>query len=274
MKTIMKLGAGLLLAVVPAGAQANPEPAPISHEKCWTGDVTVVNTQNKTLTGEHWQFSKTFYLGEKCPISTVDNHDATLSDLRPGEKVRIRYRSVEGVLVADRIVEEALHYKGTVQSVDPNTHTLTMAEAPLYQPFHAAERFHIAGDCKVILSNGREGSWNDVQPGDHISVVYELPRGSQVAYRIRERTATFEGLAGTIDLSTRTLEAKEGSSEKQFAVGDHCQVILSGDRTGQLKNVMPGQEYRFTYETGNGINVLDRIAPVPATAAAGTASPG
>ena len=95
-------------------------------------------------------------------------------------------------------------------------------------------------------------------------MVYELPNGSRVAYRIRERTTTWNGVAEVIDLKTRTLNAKEGSREKQFALSDHCPVILRGDRSGHLKDLMPGQTYRFTYEAVNGINVLDGVTPAKA----------
>jgi len=110
MNMIRNCGFVFLIAVLPVSAKASQEPTARKHERCWTGTLTAVNTQGRALTGEHWHFSKTFYLGEKCAISTVDNKEASLADLRPGEKVRIRYQDTEGVLVADRIAERALRY--------------------------------------------------------------------------------------------------------------------------------------------------------------------
>jgi hypothetical protein len=272
MKTIMNTGFVLLLAALPAGVNANPDPATQGQESYWTGTLTAVNTGEKTLRGERWRLPKTFHLGVQCAISTIDNKQAALGDLRPGEEVQIRYQDAEGVLVADRIAEKALRYNGSVRDVDLKAGTVTMAEAPLYQPFRAPKGFRLAGDCKVILWNGQEGRLADVRPGDQISVVYELPEGSQIAYRIREKTTTFEGVADAINLKARTLKAREGSVEKQFTLGRGCQVVRSGERSGHLRDLRLGRAYEFTYENVNGINVLDRIAPAPLAKTAETAS--
>jgi hypothetical protein len=258
--------------MIPIGARAGTETSRMNTEHWWTGRITAVNTQDNTISGKHLQYTRTFRLGEKCPISAVDNHQATLGDLRPGEKVRISYRDVEGVLVANHITEQALSYHGTVQNVDPKTGTVQMEEARVERPFRAPKSFQIAGDCQVILWNGQEGNLADVHPGDRVSVVYELPNRQQVAYRIREQTASFEGVADTIDLPARTLKAKEGSQEVQFVLGNHCRFVQSDGKTGHLKDLQPGHDYRFTYEEVNGIDVLDRIAPAPPTNAAKTAS--
>ncbi len=237
MNVITRFGAVLLIAALPVQAKANQDPTAMRHVKCWAGTLTAVNTQDKSLTGKHWQFTKTFYLGQKCAISAVDKKKASLGDLSPGEEVRIRYHDAEGVLVANRIVERALRYDGTVQTVNSKAGVLTMTEPPLYRPFRAPERFHVGSDCKVILWNGHNGRLADVQPGDRVSVVYELPNSSQVAFRIQDKSETAKGVADAIDLSARTLKAKLGSEEKQFAVGDDCKVILGRPQTGQLKDV-------------------------------------
>jgi hypothetical protein len=272
MKTITRLGLVLLIAVLPASLQAKPERPTAKHERCWKGTITAVDTQNQTLTAEDWPFTKTFDLGRRCAIVSLDNQHAALGDLRPGEKVSIRYQEAEGVRVANRIAENALHYAGTVHSVNRKTDIITMAEAPLYQPFKAPRTFRAAQDCKVTLWNGREGTLANVKPGDRVWVVYEVPRGSQVAYRIRVRTASSQGVAEAIDLSAHTLKVKEGSKEKNFALGDDCQVMLSRDKVGHLKDLMSGQKYRFTYQDVNGIKVIEWIAPVPAAKTAETAS--
>ena len=110
--------------------------------------------------------------------------------MRAGEKVRIRYQKVDGVLVANRIAEKALRCEGTVRSVDKHAGTVTIEEGPLYKAFHGPGTFQLAKDCKITLCNGHEGALADLQPGDRVSRVYELPNGSRVADRIRERTTT------------------------------------------------------------------------------------
>ena len=176
------------------------------------------------------------------------------------------------MLVADRIAEQPLHYAGTVHNINQQTGMVTMQEAPLAKPFRAPRTFRIANDCKVILWNGHDGTLADVQPGDRISITYELPGGSLVAYRIKDRDLAEVGKVETIDLSARTVKAKESSGEKDFALAEHCRIIIPGEKTGELKNLVAGQEYKFTYEKVNGVNVVDRIAPVQKANTAQTAS--
>jgi Cu/Ag efflux protein CusF len=260
------------MAALPVGLKADQAQAERNHEKTWTGTLTAVNAQNKTLTGKEWLVTKTFNLGGNCPIATLDKQQAALSDLRPGEKVKVYYEDVEGVLVARRIAECPLHYDGIVHSVEPKTGTVMMEEAPLYQPFRAPHTFRIASDCKLLMRNGQNGTLADVQPGDRISVLYELPGGSPIAYRIRDRSLAVIGTVEAIDFTTRRVQAREAAGEKPFAVANHCRIILSGEKTGTLKDLATGHRYKFTYEEVNGVNVLDRIAPVQGAKPAETAS--
>jgi Domain of unknown function (DUF5666) len=272
MRTIRTCGFVLLMAALPMCAKAKEPVTAKANDETWTGTVTTVNDQSRTLTGKDWMFSKTFYLGDHCTIATLDNHKAALNALRPGEKVKVQYRNAEGVLVAERIAERPLHYTGTVQRINQTGNQLTMEEKPLYKPFHAPDSFRVASDCKVILWNGHEGTLADLRPGDRISLLYELPSGSRVAYRIKDHDQAVVGEVEAINLPARTLTAKEPSGEKNFALGDHCRIIIAGKKPGELKNLVAGQEYRFTYEEVNGVNVLDRIAPAPKENTAQTAS--
>ena len=80
------------------------------------------------------------------------------------------------------------------------------------------------------------------------------------------------GTIDAIDLSARTVEAKDMSGEKKFELADQCQILVPGQKRGHLKEVALGQKYEFTYEDVNGINVLDRIAPARPAMSAETAS--
>ena len=203
MNTITKCAFVALAAAVPFDVQANQMPTQKHSEDTWTGTLTAVNAQEKTFKGEHWLFTKTFDLGAQCAISTLDNQKAALSDLRPGEKVKVHYQDVEGVLVVDHIAESPLHYTGTIHAVDPVAQTLTMEEPPLYQPFHAPKMFDIATDCKIVLNSGDTGALTALQPGDRISVIYELPAGSPAVYRIKDRSLTFVAKLEAIDPAAR-----------------------------------------------------------------------
>lgn len=147
-----------------------------------------------------------------------------------------------------------------------------MEQTSLEKPFRSPMTFHIANDCKVMLPNGHDGTLTDVQPGDRISVIYELPDGAAVAFRIRDRSSTFTGTVDAIDLSASTLKTKEMFGQKGFDLTDHCQILLDNGKPGHLKDLTLGQRYKFTFEDVNGVNVLDRIAPVQEAEAPETAS--
>ncbi len=262
MKTISKYGLLALVATLPLIVQADPPMAGKQYEQTQTGTLSAVNTQDHTVQVRTWLGSRTFNVGDKCTIVAVDKKGAALSDLRPGIKVQIRYQNVDGVLVADMLAEKALFYDGTISAVDPKAGTVTMTESPLAEPFHAPKTFRVTDTSKVFLSNGRSGAIANLQPGDRITVSYENPGGSPAAYRIRERTTSCIGTIDVIDSSARMVEVKDSSGQQKFQLADQCQILLPDQKNGRLQDVTIGQKYRLTYEQVNGINVLDRIAPV------------
>jgi hypothetical protein len=272
MRTITNFGLVLLIAALPASAAASQQTNQRTHENAWTGTVTAVNTKNQTLSGGHWWYTRTFNVGEHCTISTLDKKQAALSDLRPGDEVRIRYQEAGGVLVADRVAEKPLHYTGTVHAVNEKTCLITMTEPALYKPFRSPQTFRVASDCKILLPNGKSGQLADLKPGDRIRVIYELPGGSPVAYRIRDKSLTFVGTVDAVNLSHRTIEAKGTAGQEKFRVAEDCHIMVNGKRNEELKDVALDHPYQFTYEQVDGINVVERITPVPATSPSETAS--
>ncbi len=264
---IIATGASLTLAAaLPFGAAAGPTAAPPLAEQEWNGTISAVNRQAHTVTAKNLLETRIFNLGDKCAIRAVDKRDARLGDLPAGAKVTIRYQELGGVLVADSIAEKPLSYTGTVRSVDREHGVVTMAEAPRYRPFKEAKSFRLASDCKVLLSSGGSGTLADVQPGDKISLVYELPGGEPAAYRIRNMTSDLVGTIAAMDVRSRELRAKGAWGEKTFEVAHDCRILGAGDKSEPLGAVMPGQRYRFTYEDIHGVNVLVQMAPAPAKA--------
>jgi len=262
MKYIIVIECAVLTALYPALARADQPSAREDSQKTWTGALVAVDAEDNTVSGKHLFTRETFHLGRDCVISAVDKSRASLSDLRPGEKVAIQYQNAEGVLVANRINEKALSYSGAVYAVDETTHALTMEEPPICQPFRAPKQFCVAGDCQIILSNGGKGKLADVRPGDRVTIVYEFPDGAPVAYRIRKRTAVWVGSLDSINLATRILKARDRSGQTRFEVADGCRILDSGGRSGNLKRLAYGQTYLFTYEAVDGMKVVERIAPI------------
>jgi hypothetical protein len=255
MRKIRMLGLLALIGLMPLGTYARGATSNAEKEMGWSGKVTAVSPDNHTFTATSWWHTRTFDVGEKCAISTLDKKAAALSDLRIGDRVKVCYREAGGALVAEQIRVKALHLTGTVQSVDRKARTVTLEE-----PF-SNHSFRLADDCKVVLWNGKEGAFIDLTPGNKVRVAYELPNGSPVAYRIRQETQTFVGKVSGIDSTYRTVEASELLEHKQFRVPDNCPIMVNGKPTENLRNLQLGHTYLFSYENVDGVNVAERIAP-------------
>jgi hypothetical protein len=260
MKSMMGVSIGAALAMVSAVAKADPRPAGNLDEQIWTGTLSSVNAQDDTVTIRLWLGEDTFHLGKDCSISTLEQERASVAALRPGEEVSIRYRNVDGVLVADRVADVALQADGTVSGLNLKAGVITLKEAPLYRPFRKSDSFQIPKDCKFRLANGREGTLADLQRGDHLIVTYEFPGESPVAYRILDKSSTCTGTVVELNIPGGTLRAREGAAERIFALSPDCQVILAGPTTASFKGVHLGRTYRFTYEEMSGVRILERIA--------------
>ena|ERR1051326_7129684 len=272
MKTLARVGLIGITVALPLMVSADEQIAGTKNDEDWNATLTAVNAEHGSITAKSWFITRTFRTGDNCAITALDKKHATLSDLCPGEKVKIRYQNVEGVLVADRITEKGLRYSGTVEAVDPNTSTLTLenrvnSKAP---PHHKS--WSVASDCKVVLHDGKTGTISDVKPGDMVTLIYELPYGSAVVYRIRDESSIFTGTIDAIDLLDRTVKAKEMFGEKKFDLAKHCQIIVNGRENGDMRDLVLGQQYRFTYEGVNGVNVVNRITPTQETKPAETAA--
>jgi hypothetical protein len=266
MRKIRLLGYLTLVGLMPLCAGASGPMCGAKSKTAWTGKLTAVNAEHHTITAKSWWHTRTFNVGEKCAISTMDKKSAALSDLRPGERVKVRYQTTGGVSIAEQISVEPLHVAGTVEAVNQTARTVTMEE-----PFHD-RTLHLSQDCKIVLWNGKDGTLADLTPGNRVMVSYELPGGSPVAYRIHERTQTYVGKLDAIDLKARTVAASELWGNKQFNLADNCRIMAAGKANAHLSDLQLGHDYRFTYENVDGVNVVDRIAPSSGTKPATTAS--
>jgi hypothetical protein len=118
----------------------------------WIAALTFATAQN-TGAGSTPALTQTFKVADNCRISIPDNKQATLGDLKIGDKVAIRYQEQLGASVANRIAKVVpptgehpkttppstephpatpansdLHAHGTITGIDPQGKTLTIEE--------------------------------------------------------------------------------------------------------------------------------------------------
>lgn len=247
----------LTLTALPAAADQQAATA-AKPDKTYTGTVISVNPNERVLHVRGLMLSKDFNLGDSCAFVLMDKSSGAMNDLRPGEKITVNYQDAHGVLVADRVEQKPMSYEGTVKSIDPAAHTLTLHLRT------ENKTFTIPDECKIVLRNDSSGTIADVQLGNHVTVTYETPNNQLVARQIAQTSEKFTGAVTAIDLNEKTLKAKVTFETKKFSVADNCVIVLNGKLDGQLSDLKPNDKLVFNYDEVNGVNVVNRIAAAPA----------
>jgi hypothetical protein len=242
-----------------ASASADQNMPAARSEKFYTGVVTSVDPQDHTMKVKSWLVSKReFNLANNCTYALLGVNNGTAGDLRPGQKVTVSYQDLHGVQIADRVEQRPMQLEGMVTAIDSNKHTLTLHQQPLNKSMS------IADGCTVALRDNKTGVLGDIQPGDHVTVTYELPNGNPTARQISQTSMAFTGRVTAIDLDEKTVKAKSAFETMKFNLADNCAIMI-GDRTdGKLSQLKPDEKLLFNYDTVNGVNVVNRIAPAPA----------
>ncbi len=230
-----------------------------ANDKTSSGTITALDAREKVLKIQGFVFSKTFVLGDNCTLALDDKTAASLGDFRPGQKVTVTYQDADGVLVADRITLDRLFFKGEVSVIDPNSRTLSVR-------YHGELRsFAIADNCGVTLNEKGNGTLDDVTPGSRVTVTYETPNGHWTAREIELPSLRFTGTLGAINPADRTVSiSKPLLGDKQFHIADGCAVVINNKVTTRLQDLHPGENCELSYDVVNGVNIVNRIAPVMA----------
>ena len=234
----------------------------LKPDKSYTGTVIAVDPKESQLDVRGFPFShKQFNLGDTCTYTIVGQDPGAVGDLRSGQRVRVGYQEANGVLVADRVTQEAMQAEGMVKAIDAKAQTLTLHAGML------DKTFQLPADCTVTLRGDKSGTVGDIEAGNHVTVTYEVPGGKATAREIAQTSATYTGDLTAIDLDQKTIKAKATFSAKKFSVGDDCAIVVNGKPDGKLTDLRPGESLVFSYDEVNGVNIVNRIAPAKASSA-------
>lgn len=269
MKTIVTWFAGILSAATVAAAAgtvgSDQTAASPAKEKEFKGKVDYVDDREHTLTVRGILEHRTFDLGNNCAIARWDNTAGNIDDLRPGQKVIVGYRDVDGVMAADRVEQVAMRHTGIVKVMEPESRRLVL------RIWERDNTFVLAADCKVVLHDKDDAAPADIKPGDHVTVVYETPYGGDVVRQIAQTSVRFTGSVVAIDLPHRLVSADGLFGVKQFNLADNCSIVMDGRINASMTSLRPGARLTFSYDEVNGVNVANRIAPAESEHMAATA---
>jgi Cu/Ag efflux protein CusF len=226
--------------------------------KTYSGTVIAVDAKEKVIKVQGYLLTKTFVLADKCEMKLGDKQEASsLGDFRPGQRVDVVYKDAGGVLVANRISQELLRFSGEVTAVDRASRTLTIHDLGLTRTFAMAD------DLGIVLNGSNRGTLDDVKLGSQVTVTYEIPNNQFVARQVESRRSTFVGVLGAVSLPDRTVKAGKGLlGDKKFHLTDNCVIVMNGKTDAKLSDLRVGQNYEMDYEVVDGVNVVNRIAPV------------
>jgi len=230
-------------------------------EKNYTGTVDYLDKNEHVLHLKGWFAQrKAFNLGDSCAYSEPGSGNLPMANLRSGEKVTVTYQDRQGVLIADRVQQIPMRVEGTVTVIDPTNHLLTVHESG------SNRKFQMAGDCQIVLRDGKAGGFDDVKTGSYVTVTYETPGDVVIAREIAQTSLEFSGMLTAIDLEDRTIKAKAVFGTKKFHLADNCTVVINGHINGRLADLRPEEKLVFSYDEINGVNVVNRIAPAQSQA--------
>lgn len=241
------------------GTDSDQTPQSLKNSK---GIITHVNATEKLVTTESFWSTKTFSLADNCTVSLEDKPEATVANLRPGQKVKVRYLNSHGVLIAHGIQQENQVYHGRVETIDPAIKSIGIKRGA------AVRKFSLPENYTVLLKDNKSGTLADLKVGQMVHVIYESLDDEYFARRIEQKNPTFVGTIRSMDATTRTVKAKSVFEEKTFRLADKCRVVTADDSDASLRDLRIGDRVEFVYEDKDGVLVANRIGQESPSAAA------
>ena len=165
--------------------------------------------QDRTFSVKGLFFTRNFNTATDCKVSLQDKPVASLAELRPGQKVDVRYDENNGVLIARQIAQHDLIYTGHITAIDPAARTLTLKEGV------TTHNLAVAPDCAVVMKDDKWAALSSLQVGDAVQVIYEPVKGLHMASRIEQKSEMFVGTIEAVDATTRSVKAKDFAIRKE-----------------------------------------------------------
>jgi hypothetical protein len=145
-------------------------------------------------------------------------------------------------------------YSGTISAVNEVDKIVTV------HGWLRTKKFVLADNCVLSTGEKRDLALADLRPGQKVEVSYKDASGVLVASRITQEKLQFTGEVAALDHKNRTLTVRQGGTTRVFALGDNCNVLLSGNNKGTLEDVKVGGQVTVTYETPQNVLLARTIA--------------
>lgn len=252
--TLGLAGAGLArgdgpLSTTPPANESSHAEKPSSYN----GSIVAVDPQEKTVTVRGGLTTRTFNAGDNCQVVLEDKPRASLADLAACQKVEVRYRKVQGVPIAQEVIQKNRTFKGHITALDPAKRTISVKHGLF------TRGFALANGSTVIVKNDKAGSLENLRIGDTVTVIYQLDNDPLIAQRVEQKNPTFTGTIRAIDARTRTVTARSLMGEKKFHLANGCKIVVNGKTDAGLSDLRIGDRMSVSYEDADGVLVANRI---------------
>jgi Cu/Ag efflux protein CusF len=181
-----------------------------------------------------------------------------LEHLAAGQKVEVHYRKVQGVLVAQEMIQLNRSFKGHITALDQTQRTIAVKHGVF------TRGFALADDSTVIVKNDKSGTLENLRIGETVTVIYQSENDPLIASRVEQNNPTFTGTIRAIDARTRTVAVRSILGEKKFHLANGCKIVVNGKANAGLNDLRIGDRLSVSYEDADGVLVANRIGREPA----------
>jgi hypothetical protein len=251
-----------LVAVIAAGTlhfatgfvQAAEEQAAPAYKQ-FNGTIKSIDKANASIDVKgFWLWStSSFQVGDPCLILLQDKKEAAFPDLRPGQRVLVRYRTLDGVKVASQITEDNPDFTGHISALDPDGRTFKVKDSM------SSKQFVADPGCVILGRENKTWTMADLKLGHRVTVTYLDLGSTNVASKIQQSSLSFSGTLEAIDADARILRAQHLLAEKKFSLAAKCPIVVGERIDGKLSDLSLGDKLVVHYEIMDGVLVANRI---------------
>ncbi len=255
LKAAMIPGIVIGLSFAPLARGGTPTaPAPAASDTNCTGIASAVNQKDKTVTIKQFLSDRTFNVADNCKIVMADKSSGSLSDLRPGQKLEVRFQKERGVLIAYQINQQNVTFTGYIDMINTPGRLLIVKSGLV------SRHFMLSKDCALTVEGNKSGSLDDLKPGQTISVNYEEQNDKNVARSIDRQGMMSSGTLEIIDADHRVVRAQTGAGTRKFNLADGCRIVADGKVDTKLNRLDLGDDVALCYDDVNGVLVVNWIS--------------